>query len=186
MSSSAAEADMQRLIDHIREIGAVFIDPWVVVDAEGRVVDFNPHYRALFSRQAARKLQGSPFDRYVTLDLGEDGHDLPARCLASGKPLRYDEIPVQMDGEDTARSFIVSATPLTGDDGERLALILLRDVSDAATVQRKYKAMLDRETKEKERLRDEIGRKTKELMDTHMELNRTQKELMRFKKGLFG
>lgn len=175
-----------QFLDRLRQIGAVFVDPWVVVDHDGRVVDFNPHYRALFNRQAARKLQGSPFDRYVTLDLGEDGRDLPRRCLDGDAPLRYDEIAVRLDGEEAPRSFIVSATPLTADDGARLVLILLRDVSDAAAVQHKYKTMLDRETKEKERLRDEIGRKTKELMDTHMELNRTQKELMRFKKGLFG
>lgn len=170
------------LLARIRAVGAVFIDPWVAVDAEGIVVDFNPHYRALHNRQNARKLQGSPLTRYV--ELGVDA-DLVAQCLDEGKPVRYDEIPVTIAGEETARSFIVSAAPVDGPDG-RLVLVLLRDVSDAAAVQRKYKTMLDRETKEKERLQDEIGRKTKELVDTNIELNRTQKELMRFKKGLFG
>lgn len=170
------------LLDRIRAVGAVFIDPWVAVDAGGVVVDFNPHFRALHSRQNARKLQGSPLGRYVHLDLPQDP---VAQCLEEGKPVRYDEIPVRIEGEDAHRPFIISAAPLDGADG-RLALLLLRDVSDAAAVQRKYKTMLDRETKEKERLQDEIGRKTKELVDTNIELNRTQKELMRFKKGLFG
>lgn len=167
------------ILDRIRAVGAVFIDPWVVVDATGQVVDFNPHFRALHNRQNARKLQGSPLIRYVHLDLDVDP---VAQCIEGDKPVRYDEIPVTIEGEETARPFIISAAPVGGG----LVLLLLRDVSDAAAVQRKYKTMLDRETKEKERLQDEIGRKTKELVDTNIELNRTQKELMRFKKGLFG
>ncbi len=172
-------------LDHIRALGPVFVDPWVAVDTGGRIVEYNPHFRALFSRQQARKLQGSPFDRYLTLDLGDGDGDLPTRCLDGDAPLRYDEIAVQIEGEEAPRPFIVSAAPV-GDGDDRLALILLRDVGDAAAVQRKYKTMLDEETRQRERLRDEIGRKTKELMDTNIELNRTQKELMRFKKGLYG
>lgn len=175
---------MESLLARIRAVGAVFIDPWVAVDDTGTVVDFNPHFRSLFSRQQARKLQGSPFGRFLSLEV-PDG-ELAARCLAEDKPLRFDEIAARIEGDDEVRSFIVSAAPVQGDSGARVALILLRDVSDAATMQRKYKTMLDRETREKERLQDEITRKTKELMDTNMELNRTQKELMRFKKGLFG
>jgi len=167
------------MLDRIRAVGAVFIDPWVAVDRGGEVVDFNPHFRALHSRQNARKLQGSPLSRYVHLDLEVDPI---AQCLDEGKPVRYDEIRVTIEGEESPRPFIISAAPVDGS----LVLVLLRDVSDAADVQRKYKTMLDRETKEKERLQDEIGRKTKELVDTNIELNRTQKELMRFKKGLFG
>lgn len=166
-------------LDRIREVGAVFIDPWVAVDRGGAVVDFNPHFRALHSRQNARKLQGNPLSAYVHLDLPVDP---VAQCLEQGKPVRYDEIQVTIEGEETARPFIISAAPV----GDGLVLMLLRDVSDAAAVQRKYKTIIDRETKEKERLQDEIGRKTKELVDTNIELNRTQKELMRFKKGLFG
>ncbi|MCA9540376.1 MAG: PAS domain-containing protein [Myxococcales bacterium] len=176
---------MERLLDQIRAIGAVSIDPWVVVDAEQRIVDFNPHYRAFFSRQQARKLRGSVCCQQMKLGVCDEGC-LARRCIEEEAPARFDEIPARVDGEENDRPVIVSVTPLRDEDGAAVALIMLRDVSDAASMQRKYKEMLDRETKEKERLRDEIGRKTKELMDTNMELNRIQKELMRFKKGLFG
>jgi len=174
----------EELLARVRAVGAVVIDPWAVVDAQGVIVDFHPHFRALFSRQNARKLQGGRFDAFVGFTL-EDGADLVGQCLSEGRPVRYDEVPVTVTGADEARAFIVSAAPVGG-DGQRLALVLLRDVSDAAAVQRKYKSMLERETKEKERLQEEIARKTKELVDTNIELNRIQKELMRFKKGLFG
>jgi predicted nuclease with TOPRIM domain len=66
------------------------------------------------------------------------------------------------------------------------ALIVLRDVSDQAGVQRKYQEMLTEETQEKERLRGELQRKTRELMETHQTLNQAQQALMAFKKGLVG
>lgn len=177
-------ADLDTLRDRIRAFGAVFVDPWVAVDGDGAIIDFNPHFRGLFSRGVARKLQGGSFSTFVGLDI-DDGGDVVARCLTDGRPARYDEVPVTLGEATEPRSFIVSTAPVEEGD-TRIALVLLRDVSDAAAVQRKYKAMLERETKEKEHLQEEIARKTKELVDTNIELNRIQKELMRFKKGLFG
>ena len=72
------------------------------------------------------------------------------------------------------------------DDAPEAVLILLRDVSDQADVQRKYKDVLASEAREKDKLRTELLRKTKELMDANQALNRLQQELMAFKKGLLG
>lgn len=167
--------------DGIKQIGAAFLDAWVAVGADRKVIDFNPHYRAMFSRAQARKLKGSTCCQFLKLSVCDEGC-LAQRCQREAAPVRLDEVPAQLDGEDRPKRFIASAAPLAGD----AAVIVLRDVSDAADVQRKYKEMLERETREKEGLREEIVRKTKELMDTNMELNRVQNELMRFKKGLFG
>ena len=170
---------MDVALEHIRGIGAAFLDGWVAVDAQRQVVDFNPAYRAMFSRAQARKLKGSNCCQFLRLSVCSDGC-LAARCLEEQAPLRLDEIPAEAEGDERPRRLIASAAPLS----DSAALIVLRDVSDAADVQRKYKEMLERETREKESLREEIVRKTKELMDTNMELNRVQDELMRFKKGL--
>ncbi len=172
---------MSRTTEAIRDIGAAFLDAWVAVDAKRKIIDFNPHYRAIFTRAQARKLKGGTCCQFLALSACEGGC-LAQRCLSEGAAIRLDEIPAKLEGEDRDRQLIASAAPI-GDDA---ALIVLRDVSDAADVQRKYKEMLERETREKEGLREEIVRKTKELMDTNMELNRVQNELMRFKKGLFG
>lgn len=175
---------MESLLARIRAIGAVAVDPWVIVDTNDKLVGYNAHFRALFSRQQVRNLDGSPCCKHLKLSICDGDQCLARQCRAEGQPVRYDEIPATLEGDAGTRQVIVSATPLRADDGAEVSLILIRDVSDAAAVQRKYKSMLDQETKEKERLREEIRRKTKELMDTNTELNRTQKELMRFKKGL--
>lgn len=173
---------MKPLLDLLGRIGAGFLDPYVVVDGERRVVAFNRHYHALFPRAVARKLEGSTCCQFLALGVCENAAKcLAQRCRSEGAPLRFDEIDARVEGDEADRRLIVSAVPV--DDH---ALIFLRDVSDAADVQRKYKNVQDQEAREKERLREEILRKTKELMDTNQELNRVQKELMGFKKGLFG
>ena len=172
-------------LDLLERISGVFIDAWVVVDGERRVLAFNPHYRALFPRAQARKLKGSMCCQFLRLGVCEGQTCLARRCIEDGSPARYDEISAVLEGDPQPKRVIASAVPLS-DEGGEAALILLRDVSDQADVQRKYKGMLERETHEKELLREEITRKTKELMDANIELNRIQRELMRFKKGLFG
>ena len=171
----------------LRRIGGALTDAYVVVDAERRVVDFNRHYFSLFPRHQARKLKGGHCCQFLKLGICENGECLARRCMRENQAVRYDEIPafrVDDEGHEAAR-FIVSGAPL-GSSAPLGALLMLRDVSDAADVQRKYKEILETEAKEKERLKEEIFRKTKELMDTNLELNRVQKELMGFKKGLFG
>ena len=172
-------------VARVRTLGAAFLDPWVVMDADDRVVEFDARYRSLFPRHQARRLGGSVCCQFLKLSVCADGVHLASRCLAAGGPVRYDEIEATLEGE-TLR-LIASAAPIGPDDGPPDGvLILLRDVSDLADMQRKYREMLDRETRAGEALRQEITRKTKELMDTNMELNRVQKELLTLRKGLFG
>lgn len=177
------------LLALLERIGQVFLDPWVVVDAQGQVVEMNRHYHALFPRNVARKLRGSPCCQHLKLGTCEQ-ECLAKRCLrdAAHGAVRYDEIPATLVAEGETRRFIVSAVPLsTADDAEPEAtLILLRDVSDQADVQRKYKDVVAADAREKEALRAELLRKTRELMDANQALNRVQQELMAFKKGLLG
>lgn len=175
---------MKALLDLLQRIGGGLLDAYVVVDRDRRVVSFNRHYFALFPRAVARRLEGSRCCDHLKVGVCEGGAKcLARRCIDEGGPLRFDEIPAHLEGDEgDDRRFIVSAVPLD----DEAAVIFLRDVSDAADVQRKYKTVQDQEAREKERLREEIVRKTKELVDTNMELNRVQKELMSFKKGLFG
>lgn len=169
------------LLDQIRTLGAAFLDGWFVVDQERRILDFNAQYRAMFSRGQARKLKGSTCCQMLRLGVCEGNDCLARRCMREDSPVRFDEITATLEGSEEPLRVIASAAPL----GE-VALVILRDVSDAADVQRKYKAVHDQHAREKEALREQVARKTQELMDANMELNRIQKELMQFKKGLFG
>lgn len=180
---------MERVLSMLSRVGQVFVDPWLVVDKQGQIVEMNRHYHALFPRNVARKLKGSACCQHLKLGTCEQ-ECLARRCLrdhAHGA-VRYDEIPATLEGEADARRFIVSAVPLADadDDAPEAVLILLRDVSDQADVQRKYKDVLASEAREKDKLRTELLRKTKELMDANQALNRLQQELMAFKKGLLG
>ncbi len=182
----SASAPMVGLLERI---GQVFLDPWLVVDKNGQIVEMNRHYHALFSRSVARKLRGSQCCQSLKLGTCET-ECLAKKCLRdpSQGAVRYDEIPATVVGEDETKRFIVSAVPLqSADDAEPEAVfILLRDVSDQADVQRKYKDVVAADAREKESLRAELQRKTRELMDANQALNRTQSELMAFKKGLLG
>lgn len=175
-------------------IGPVFVDPWLVVDRSGQIVEMNRHFHALFPRSVARRLKGSQCCQHLKLGTcgtgtGDDAC-LARRCLrdAAQGAVRYDEIPATVEGEAEPRRFIVSAVPLAAADGAppEYTFILLRDVSDQADVQRKYKDVLASEARDKEKLRAELSRKTRELMDANLALNRLQQELMSFKKGLLG
>lgn len=171
-------------LDRIKAVGAVFVDPWVAVDQSGRVVAFNRHFRALFSRAQARQLEGSDCCALLGLEIG-DGGCLAQRCFSEG-PIRYDEIQANLKGDDGPRKVIVSAAPIEEEGHAPVALLLLRDVSDQADVQRKYRTMLETETRARDRLEQELGRRTRELKEANMALNRLQQELVRFRKGLFG
>ena len=179
---------MQPLLTLLERIGDAVPDAWVVVDPRGRVVEMNRPFHALFSRAVARKLRESECCEHLKLSTCDGGQCLARRCLADGRALRLDEIEARIEGEATPRRFIVSAVPLSVSDEAppEGALIVLRDVSDQAGVQRKYQEMLTEETQEKERLRGELQRKTRELMETHQVLNQAQQALMAFKKGLVG
>jgi hypothetical protein len=177
---------MTDVLDRIKEMGHVFIDAWVAVGPDRTVLAFNRHYRALFSRAQARSLEGSQCCQHLGLAVCANGGACLARqCLQAG-PTRYDEIEAQVEGEDTPRKFIVSAAPIGDAEGGPVALLLMRDVSDQADVQRKYRTMLETETRARDRLEQELGRRTRELKEANMALNRLQQELVRFRKGLFG
>jgi hypothetical protein len=176
---------MSDVIDRIKDIGGVFIDPWVAIGPDRKIVAFNSHYRALFSRTEARQLTGSPCCKALGLGVCENGAAcLAQRVLADG-PARFDEIDAQLTDEPTPRTAIVSAAPVEA-NGERVALLLIRDVSAQAGVQQKYRTMLETETRARDQLTQELGRRTRELKDANMALNRLQQELVRFRKGLFG
>ncbi|MFN3202031.1 MAG: hypothetical protein ACE366_26735 [Bradymonadia bacterium] len=172
----------------LHALGAALLDAALVIDGEQKVVEFNGHYRALLPRHLARKLPGSQCCQLLRLSLcGHDrGECLAQRCAREARPLRYDEINAQVDpdgdGHGDTLTVIASAAPL--EDGR--TMLMLRDVSDTAAMQRKYKEMLDAADRAQEKLQASLNRKTQELMDANTELNRVQQELMHHKKGLFG
>lgn len=173
---------MQGEGDPVQILGGALLDAAVTVDELGHVAGYNSHYRALLPRHLARKLPGSPCCQQLKLGICDEGGCLAKRCVREDRPLRYDEISAQIAEGGPSLTVIASAAPLQGGG----AVILLRDVSDTAAMQRKYKDMLEAADRAQEKLKLQLTRKTQELLDANTELNRVQQELMDHKKGLFG
>ncbi|MGK0362192.1 MAG: hypothetical protein ACI9U2_004512 [Bradymonadia bacterium] len=178
----SSDAAVSAVVDAARKLGDAFLDPWVVFDANDTVIAFDARFRRLFARHQARRLEGSQCCAFLTFDVCGDGTHLSSRCRAEGRTLRFEEIEAHLDGEDTARRFTLAATPL----GDGAALVAVRDVTDVATMQQKYRALSAQKAQSSESIQIDLTRKTKELLDTQMQLNRVQHELVQFKKGLFG
>ena len=100
--------------------------------------------------------------------------------------MRLDEITGSVSGAESAElRFILSAVPIFDDAGHQVgALEIQRNVTDEASVQLKYREMLEGEARERERLAQQIRTRTKELLETNQALLKVQRELLGYKKGL--
>lgn len=180
---------MSTLLERIEVIGAALLDPWLVVDTERRVVAYNRHFRALFDRAAARHLTGSQCCAHLELaPCASGGECLALRALAEDTPLRLDEIEATLIEPGERRTLIVSANglhdPETGEGP--YALMVLRDVSDLADVQRKYRSVVDAEAGGRAALEQALQERTLALKATHQALNASQEELLRLRRSLLG
>lgn len=170
-------------LDEFKKYSGVIIDAYLVVDREQQIIDFNPLFYQMLPKALARGLKRKTFGEVVTLEL-EHGVDLVGQALSSARTLRFDEVRCVIGERELV--VIVSAVPfyLSGGDQPDSALILIRDVTDEATVQVKYKQMLEIEENEKAKLQYKITEKSTELLSANEKLNELQLELMEYRKGL--
>lgn len=168
------------LTDAFKQISEVVIDAFFITDAEGRILDYNRAFFRLFPRQVARELRSMAVGDALPME-----RDVAAECMAAGRHVRLDEIPVRPLGSDAPRRVILSAIPLARPDGGLGgALVILRDVTDEALIQAKYQALLETEAAERERLAERVRERTSALVEANELLLELQRELMEYKKGL--
>lgn len=178
---------MSTLLERIEAIGAALLDPWLVVDGERRVLAFNRHFRALFDRATARRLPGSTCCAHLALAPCQGGGQcLALLALADDTPVRLDEIEAELVAEGERRTLIVSANglhdPETGEGP--YALLVLRDVSDLADMQRKYRELNEVRAAERAGLDQTLRAQTLALKAAHQALNARQEELNRLRRSL--
>lgn len=171
-------------VEAVQAIQGALLDAWVILDAEGKMLAFNRAFFSLFPRRIARNLNGEPLARHLVLELpGREGRfDPVAECRDRAGAIRFDEVEGSIEG-GRALNLIVSASPL-GLQALQGVLVVLRDVTDEAQVQGKYKQMLQDEADAKAQLEDVLRQRTQELMQANDRLNVMQAELMQFRKGL--
>ena len=133
--------ELDTVVDVLDHLWGAFIDPWAMVDPAGTIVACNQHFKAWYAKSFARKAVGAPFDHYIALELAGEDIDVVAQVVERGQPVRYDEVTGYVtDGPNP--SLIVAASPVRGDANEtRAVLVILRDVTDMARVQAKYRQL---------------------------------------------
>jgi PAS domain-containing protein len=177
---------LQAFLKEFKRTSNAIVDSYFVVDKDRNIVDFNRAFYALLPRKVARGLTGRKCYEVVKLNICEK-QCIAQQCWDTNRHVRLDEITGEVVGAADAQPmrFILSAVPITDDDGNQIgALEIQRNVTDEAVVQVKYQEMLETEARERERLAAQIHTRTKELLATNQRLLKTQKELLSYKKGL--
>lgn len=172
-------------LELVRQVGSAIVDPYMVVDPELGIVDFNGAFHALFPRPVARRLKKMRCCEALGLDICQE------RCIAReairrGQNVRYDEIvgTIRATGEEIR--LIGSATVLAGADGRPVgALVIYRNVTDEAKVQSKYKSMLEEASRERQALMEDLAQRTSEMLEANERLTRIEESLGAFRKGLW-
>jgi PAS domain-containing protein len=175
---------LQQFLTEFKRVSGALVDSYFVVDRERRIVDFNRAFFALLPRQLARGLKGKHCFDVLELNICKTAC-IAEQCWADNHQIRLDEISGNVAGEAKKLRFILSAVPITDEQGNQVgALEIQRNVTDEAVVQVKYQEMLETEARERERLANQVRARTKELLETNQLLLKTQKELLAYKKGL--
>ena len=172
------------LIDALKQLSAALLDAYAVLDLEQQIVDFNRVFYGLFPRHVARRLKQARLDEILMLSVDGRPLDLAKECTDRMAPLRYDEIVGQIvEGERL--HLIASAVPLLTAEQTQVGVFLcLRNVTDEAQVQTKYKTMLEQEARERELLQQRVRDAEAELALTKDALNATEELLRGHQKGL--
>jgi PAS domain-containing protein len=172
------------LLEALKQLTGALLDAYAVVDTDLHIVDFNPSFYSLFPRHVARQLKRKSLDEVLSLELGGQPLDIAQDCMAKATQLRYDEVVGHVADGDPL-DFIVAATPLLSRTQETEgAFVTLRNVTDEAQVQTKYKTMLDEEARERELLQRRIHDAETQLVEVKDQLAVVEQELLDFKKGL--
>ena len=176
---------IEKELEKLERIGSVIIDPYMVVDAELNILDFNGAFRSLFPRQVSRRLKKIRCCDALSLDICASGC-IARAAWSKGQNVRLDEITGVIPATGEEVRLIGSATPICDSAGKQIAtLVIYRNVTDEAKVQAKYKTMLEEATRERQELEEELRGRTRELLDSNETINRLEQELMQHRKGLW-
>lgn len=174
----------ESVLESVKQLSSSVLDAYALLDTQQNIVHFNQVFHSLFPRHVARKLKRAVLGDVLTLELNGEPFDLAGECMTSGNALRYDEIVGRLqDGRMLA--LIASAAPIFS--RERVlagVFVSLRNVTDEAQVQLKYKTMLEHEARQRELLTQEVRDAEAELVRMKDRLNAVESELRDYKKGL--
>jgi PAS domain S-box-containing protein len=165
------------ILEQVRTLLEGSVDAAVVLDSDRRILYYNAAYQAasgLRGRQLATAIEeGKRCFEVFPLEICETAC-LGCQARDGQRPLRIDEIRARRGSDGEELTLIVSAAPLPGG----LIVETYRDVTADVRIQRKYRALLDLERRQKEILEEAVREKTGELQAANDELKRTQAQLI--------
>jgi signal transduction histidine kinase len=162
--------------EQVKRLLGGLVDAAIVINADLGVLYHNPPYQSytgLRGRAILRGLEtGQRCCDFFKLEIC-DRDCVGRRALASGRPVRLDEIRARRaDGQEL--TLIVTATPLE----HGIVIETYRDVTADARIQAKYKVLLEKERHQKEILEQTVLHRTDELRRANEDLKRTQSQLI--------
>jgi two-component system, NtrC family, sensor kinase len=164
------------VLHQVKELLEGSVDASVILDAERRILYYNPAYQELTGKRG-RQLEkmvkaGARCYDVFKLEICENSC-LGCRAREVTRPLRVDEIKATRgDGEEL--TFIVTAVPLA----EGCVIETYRDVTADVRIQRRLQELLKRERQQKEILEDKVVERTGELEAANRELRQAQAHLV--------
>lgn len=135
-----AEAKIKKLTEWIekhRTLFEVFLDGYVLVDSERKIVQFNEAFMELTGESYRKIMKAGYMSALIKTEKGDDWC-VATDIVRTGTSQRIDELNASTKAYPTAK-FIVGGVPILADDSTVLgALVTIRNVSAESELQKKY------------------------------------------------
>lgn len=132
-----------RLIERFevhRDFTRVFIDAFVLINTEKKVLKFNQMFCTILGMRAIDVRKAASIDALLRTEMPNSSQTAVEMVLNSTSPVRIDEVTAHKTQTDEEVQLIISSYPYLDDDGQLLgAFLLLRDVTAESNLQGKYK-----------------------------------------------
>jgi two-component system, NtrC family, sensor kinase len=153
------------MLEQIQQLLEGSVDAAVVLDTDRRILYYNRAYEAstgLRGRQLAQRVAaGAHCYEVFPLEICQH-HCVGCKARDVGRAVRVDEIKA-MRGDGEELTFIVSAVPVSLENGTKVIIETYRDVTADVRIQRRLKALLERERQAKQSLEEVVRERTQEL-----------------------
>lgn len=123
-----------------RDFTRVFIDAFVLINIDKRVLKFNQMFCATLGMRAIDVRKANSIDDLLRTEITNSSKSAIELILEATGPMRIDEVCARKGNSSEEMQLIVSSYPYLDDDGKLLgACVLLRDVTAESNLQGKYK-----------------------------------------------
>jgi GGDEF domain-containing protein len=134
------DAELLAKFEQYRDFTRIFLDGFVVINANKKILKFNQGLCAAFGVKAIDVKKLNTLDELIEMPNPSGQGSALDEILNSSAPLRIDEIQARRVSDDKFYQLIIGSYPFFDARGEFIgACILLRDVTAETALQGKYK-----------------------------------------------